>query len=48
MFSKPKTLPRKASERSIEALWNRIGELLDRFPQNECENSFKAAGYKPT
>jgi hypothetical protein len=48
MFSKLKTLLRRASERSIEALWNRIGELLDRFPQNECENYFKAAGYEPT
>ena len=41
---KLKTLLRRASERSIEALWNRIGELLDRFPQNECENYFKADG----
>jgi transposase len=48
MFSKLKTLLRKASERSIEALWNHIGELLDHFPQNECENYFKAAGYEPT
>ena len=48
LFSKLKTLLRRASERSIEALWNRIGELLDRFPQNECENYFKAAGYEPT
>ena len=48
MFSKLKTLLRKASERSVEALWSRIGELLDRFPPNECENYFKAAGYGPT
>ena len=48
MFSKLKTLLRKASERSVETLWSRIGELLDRFPQNECENYFKAAGYDPT
>lgn len=48
MFSKLKTLLRKASERSVEALWSRIGELLDSFPPNECENYFKAAGYGPT
>ncbi len=48
MFSKRKTLLRKASERSVEALWSRSGELLDNFPPNECENYFKAAGYRPT
>ncbi len=48
MFSKLKMLLRKASERSIMELWNRIGELLDHFPQKECENYFKAAGYEPT
>jgi hypothetical protein len=44
MFSKLKTLLRKASERSVEALWIRLGELLDRFPEKDCENYFKAAG----
>jgi transposase len=48
MFSKLKTLLRKASERSVEALWIRIGELLDQVPGKECENYFKAAGYEPT
>ena len=43
-----KTLLRRASERSIEALWTRIGELLVHFSQNECQNYFKAAGYEPT
>src|ERR1700730_5482703 len=47
-FSKLKTLLRKASERFVEALWSRIGELLSHFPQNECQNYFKAAGYEPT
>src|ERR1700736_421658 len=46
-FSKLKTLLRKASERFVEALWSRIGELLSHFPQNECQNYFKAAGYEP-
>ena len=46
MFSKLNTLLGRASERSIETLWNRIGNRRDRFPQNECENSFKAAGYE--
>ena len=47
-FSKLKTLLRKASEQSVEAFWTRIGELLDHFPQKECENYFRAAGYEPT
>jgi transposase len=37
-FSKLKTLLRKASERTVEALWNRIGELLSHFPRQECQN----------
>jgi transposase len=47
-FSKLKTLLRKASERSVEALWSRIGELLSHFPRHECQNYFRAAGYEPT
>jgi transposase len=46
-FSKLKTLLRKASERTVEALWNRIGELLSHFPRQECQNYFQAAGYEP-
>lgn len=48
MFSKLKTLLRKAAERSVEGLWNQIGDLLDCFPQSECKNYFMAAGYDPT
>ena len=47
-FSKLKTLLRKASERSVEARWSRIGELLSHFPRHECQNYFRAAGYEPT
>jgi len=32
MFSKLKTLLRKADERSIAAVWHRIGQLLGKFP----------------
>jgi transposase len=48
VFSKLKTLLRKASERTVEALWNRIGELLSHFSPHECQNYFQAAGYEPT
>jgi transposase len=38
VFAKLKTLLRKADERSILAVWKRIGALLDRFPPSECAN----------
>lgn len=44
-LSKLKTLPRQAPERTRDGLWDRIGELLDRFTQDECANYFTAAGY---
>lgn len=47
-FSKLKALLRKASERSIEGLWQTIGHLLEHFTPAECRNYFAAAGYDPT
>ncbi|OIQ68052.1 hypothetical protein GALL_503590 [mine drainage metagenome] len=47
-FSKLKSGLRKAAERSVDPLWNRIGSLLDDFTPEECANYFKAAGYAPT
>ncbi len=44
-FSKLKTLLRKAGERTKEALWNRIGELVDTFTPDECRNYFRHCGY---
>jgi transposase len=46
-FSKLKALLRKAAERSVDALWNRIAALLDAFTPKECANFFAAAGYEP-
>jgi hypothetical protein len=45
VFAKLKALLRKAAERTVEALWNRIGDLLDAFSPKECVNDFKNAGY---
>ena len=45
LFAKLKALLRKAAKRSIDALWNHIGVLLDAFPAHECSNYFAAAGY---
>jgi transposase len=47
VFAKLKTLLRKADERSILAVWKRIGALLDRFPPSECANYLRHAGYAP-
>jgi transposase len=46
-FAKLKALLRKAAERSIGALWSRIGIILDAFSPAECANYFRAAGYEP-
>ena len=45
VFAKLKTLLRKAAERSVETVWKRIGQLLDRFPPTECANYLRNAGY---
>ena len=47
-FSKLKAHLRKAAERSVDALWNRIGQILDDYTPQECANYFKAAGYAST
>ena len=36
---------RKAAERSLESLWNRIACLLDEFQPDECTNYFRNSGY---
>lgn len=44
-FARLKAHLRKHAERSIEALWARIGELIPAFTQTECENFFRHVGY---
>jgi transposase len=44
-FAKFKALLRKTAARSREALWSAIGQILDRFAQQECANYFAKAGY---
>ena len=48
VFAKLKTLLRKADERSIAAVWSRIGQLLDHFEPAECANYLHHAGYAQT
>jgi transposase len=45
VFSKLKTLLRKADERTITATWKRIGRLLDAFTPHECANYLANSGY---
>jgi transposase len=45
MFAKLKALLRKASKRSVDALWDHIGELPQQFSPQECMNYFASAGY---
>ena len=45
VFAKLKTLLRKAGERTVEATWQRIGQLLDSFTPAECANYFVNSGY---
>lgn len=47
-FSKLKALLRKAAERTVSALWDTIGRIIDLFTPEECQNYFAAAGYDAT
>ncbi len=44
-FSKLKTLLRKSAERTVERLWDRIGQLSDQYTPEECRNYFRHCGY---
>jgi transposase len=48
VFSKLKTLLRRAAERTVDALWDRLGELMDHFPPQECHNFIRHSGYAQT
>ncbi|HYG48967.1 MAG TPA: IS630 family transposase, partial [Allosphingosinicella sp.] len=36
---------RKANERTTDAVWKRIGSLLDAFSPTECANYVTNSGY---
>lgn len=46
-LSKLKAILRKAAARTVDALWDVIGEALPRVTPAECANYFTAAGYEP-
>jgi transposase len=46
-FARLKALLRKAAARTYDDLWKADGTVCDLFTEDECLNSFIAAGYKP-
>jgi transposase len=44
-FAKLKAMLRKAAARTVGALWDTIGRIVDAFTPAECTNYFAAAGY---
>lgn len=48
VFAKLKHLLRKARERTVDNLWDRIGELIECFKPSECSNYFVNSGYAST
>lgn len=47
-FAKLKALLRKAQERTVPALFHRIGAALEAFSPAECRNYFRNSGYAST
>lgn len=47
-FSKLKALLRKAAERTVSGLWDRIGHLIEFVEPQEARNFFNSCGYDPT
>lgn len=45
VFAKLKSLVCSAGQRTVEGLWNLLGQLLDRFPPKECRNDIRHCGY---
>ena len=46
-LSKLKALMRAKAERTIKAMWDAVGSMIDQFTPAECANYFRAAGYEP-
>lgn len=44
-FSKLKAHLRRIGARTIDALWQAVGEICDLFTPGECQNFFNTAGY---
>jgi hypothetical protein len=40
-------LLRKTAARTVDDLWDAVGQSLNAFTPNECANDFAASGYDP-
>jgi transposase len=47
-FAKLKALLRKAGRRTVDGLWEFLGQALDAFSPEECRNYFRHCGYGGT
>ena len=47
-FSKFNARLRQAAERTVDGLWNTIGQICHSFAPQECDNNFLPAGYDTT
>ena len=47
-FAKLKALLRKAGKRTVDELWEFLGQALDAFSPQECRNYFRHCGYPAT
>jgi transposase len=45
VFAKLKAWLRKVAKRTMESLWDAIGDALNLFPPSECASYFKNSGY---
>lgn len=48
VFAKLKSLLRSAAKRTVESLWNFLGQALDHFPAQECAAYLRHCGYTAT
>jgi len=47
-FAKLKALLRKAGKRTVDGLWEFLGQAGDAFSPQECQNYFRHCGYPGT
>lgn len=47
-FSKLKSMLRRACKRTVDGLWEFLGQALDAFEPNECGNYLRHCGYAAT
>jgi len=45
LFAKPKALLRAKAHRTVEALWNALGSIIECVSPQECKNFIRHAGY---